>query len=406
MPLFKFKAVTPDGRVVEGTLEAADQNNALAKIQEQGQLPIKVISSEEKGIFGAELALPWKRKRVRRADLLVFTQELATLIAAGLPLDRSLTILGGLTENDYLREIVKDLLREIKGGKSLSDAMENYPHVFPKLYVSMVKAGEAGGALDVILLRLIEYLEEAEELKNYFTSSMIYPVILGGVSSAAIILMVTFVIPKFADIFENAGAPVPLPMRMMLGVSGVITGYWWLILILIIASFLLVRRHLSSAKGKRQLDAALLRMPLLGPLMTQLEVSRFSRTLGTLLKSAVPMLQSINIVREVVSNTVISGSLEKVISGVKKGDGLAKPLRETEVFPDFSIHLLEVGEETGRLDEMLLRIAETYDRDVKNSVKRLVALFEPLIILFMGVLIGLMVVSMLYSIFSINNVPL
>jgi len=406
MPLFKFKAVTPDGRVTEGTLEAADQNNALAKIQEQGQLPIKVFSSEEKGMFGAELALPWKRKRVRRADLLVFTQELATLIGAGLPLDRSLTILGGLTENDYLREIVKDLLREIKGGKSLSDAMENYPHVFPKLYVSMVKAGEAGGALDVILLRLIEYLEEAEELKNYFTSSMIYPIILGGVSSAAIILMVTFVIPKFADIFENAGAPVPLPMRMMLSVSGIITGYWWLILILIIASFLLVRRHLSSAKGKSQLDAALLRMPLLGPLMTQLEVSRFSRTLGTLLKSAVPMLQSINIVREVVSNTVISGALERVISGVKKGDGLAKPLRETEVFPDFSIHLLEVGEETGRLDEMLIRVAETYDRDVRNSVKRLVALFEPMIILFMGVLIGLMVVSMLYSIFSINNVPL
>lgn len=406
MPLFKFKAVTPDGRVVEGTLEAADQNTALAKIQEQGQLPIKVVSSEEQGMFGAELPLPWRRKRVKRADLLTFTQELATLIGAGLPLDRSLTILGGLTENDYLREIVKDLLREIKGGKSLSDSMENYPHVFPKLYVSMVKAGEAGGALDVILLRLIEYLEEAEELKNYFTSSMIYPVILGGVSSAAIILMVTFVIPKFADIFENAGAPVPLPMRLMLGVSGAITGYWWLILLLIIASVLLVRRHLSSDKGRSQLDSALLRMPLLGTLMTQLEVSRFSRTLGTLLKSAVPMLQSINIVREVVSNTVISGALDKVISGVKKGDGLAKPLRETEVFPDFSIHLLEVGEETGKLDEMLIRVAETYDRDVKNSVKRLVALFEPMIILFMGVLIGLMVVSMLYSIFSINNVPL
>ncbi len=406
MPLFKFKAVTPEGRMTEGTLEAVDQNAAFAKLQEQGQLPIKVVSSEERGILGAEFILPWKRKRVRRADLLVFTQELATLIGAGLPLDRSLTILGGLTENEYLRGIVKDLLREIKGGKSLSDAMANYPHVFPKLYVSMVKAGEAGGALDVILLRLIEYLEEAEELKNYFTSSMIYPLILGTVSSAAIILMVTFVIPKFADIFENAGAPVPLPMKIMLGISGLITGYWWLILLVIIGSFLMFRRHLNSEKGRRQLDTALLRMPLVGSLMTQLEVSRFSRTLGTLLKSAVPMLQSINIVREVVGNTIISSALDNVIAGVKKGDGLAKPLQETRVFPDFSIHLLEVGEETGRLDEMLIRVADTYDRDVRNTVKRLVALFEPLIILFMGVVIGLMVVSMLYSIFSINNVPL
>ena len=406
MPLFTYKAVSSEGRVTEGTLEAADQKTALAKLQEQGQLPIKVTSSEEKGLLGLELTLPWQRKRVRRSDLLVFTQELATLTGAGLPLDRSLTILSNLTENEYLREIVKELLREIKGGKSLSDSMAIYPHVFPKLYVSMVKAGEAGGALDAILIRLIEYLEEAEELKNYFTSSMIYPVILGTISSAAIILMVTFVIPKFADIFENAGAPVPLPMRIMLGISGVITGYWWLFLLIIIGAVLLTRRYLNSEQGRTRLDTALLKMPLLGNLMTQLEVSRFSRTLGTLLKSAVPMIQSISIVREVVGNTVISKSLDRVIAGVKKGDGLSKPLHDTKVFPDFSIHLLEVGEETGRLDEMLLRVADTYDRDVRNSVKRLVALFEPMIILFMGVLIGLMVVSMLYSIFSINDVPL
>jgi len=406
MPLFKYKAVTAEGRVTEGTLEAADQKTALTKIQEQGQLPIKVISSEDKGLFSSELTLPWKRKRVRRADLLIFTQELATLTGAGLPLDRSLTILSGLTENEYLREIVKDLLREIKGGKSLSDAMEMYPHVFPKLYVSMVKAGEIGGALDVILIRLIEYLEEAEELRNYFTSSMIYPAILGCVSSASIIVMVTFVIPKFADIFENAGAPVPLPMRIMLAVSGVIVGYWWAILLVIIGSALLVKRHLNTEAGRQQLDSAMLGMPLIGSLMTQIEVSRFSRTLGTLLRSAVPMLQSINIVREVVGNTVISEALDSVIAGVKKGEGLAKPLQETRVFPDFSIHLLQVGEETGRLDEMLIKVAEAYDKNVRNSVKRLVALFEPLIILFMGLVIGLMVVSMLYSIFSINNVPL
>jgi len=186
----------------------------------------------------------------------------------------------------------------------------------------------------------------------------------------------------------------------------VIVGYWWAILLFIIGSTLLIKRYVGTDNGRKQLDSALLRMPLVGTLMTQLEVSRFSRTLGTLLKSAVPMLQSISIVREVVGNSIISGALEDVIAGVKKGDGLAKPLQETKVFPAFSIHLLEVGEETGRLDEMLIGVAEAYDRNVRNSVKRLVALFEPLIILFMGLVIGLMVVSMLYSIFSINNVPL
>lgn len=406
MPFFQYRAVSPDGRISVGTLEAADKSIAIARLEEQGQLPIKVFSPDEEGLFGLELQMPWRRKRVPRNELLLFTQELAALLKAGLPLDRSLTILSDLTENTYLREIVKELLREIKGGKSLSESMAVYPQVFPKLYVSMLRAGEISGTLDSILMRVSEYLENVEELRNYFVSSLIYPAILAFVGSASIIIMITFVIPKFAAIFENAGAPIPLPMKIMLALSTVLTGYWWLILAALVGIFIIWKRNLGTDEGRLSWDRRLLGLPLLGSLFQRMEVSRFSRTLGTLLRSAVPLIQSINIVREVVSNRVISSAMDGVISGVKKGEGLARPMKEAAVFPPFAVHLLEVGEETGRLDDMLLQIAETYDRELRTSIKRLIALFEPTMILVMGLLIGLMVVSMLYSIFSINDVPL
>jgi len=406
MPFFQYKAVSPEGRVVEGTMEAADRKVALARLEEQGQLPIKVFSPDDVGIFGSELQLPWKRKRVPRNQLLLFTQELTALLRAGLPLDRSLTILGDLTENPYLKEIINELLREIKGGHSLSEGLALYPQVFPKLYVNLVRAGEISGTLDTVLERVAEYLDGSEELKNYFISSLIYPAILALVGSGSIVIMVTFVIPKFADIFENAGAPIPLPMQIMLGMSHILTGYWWAILLAVGGGFYLFRKNLATEEGRWNWDRRLLNIPLLGGMVQRLEVSRFSRTLGTLLQSAVPLIQSINIVRDVVSNTVISKSMDKVVSGVKKGEGLARPVKETGVFPSFAVHLLEVGEETGQLDQMLLQVADTYDRELRTAVKRLIALFEPAMILFMGIVIGTMVVSMLYSIFSINDVPL
>jgi len=406
MPFFQYKAVTAEGRVAEGTLEAPDRQGAVARLEEQGQLPIKVFSDADQGLFGSELRFPWQRKRVPRGELLVFTKELGALLQAGLPLDRCLTILTDLTENAYLSEVVGRLLKEIKGGKSLSEALALYPQVFPKLYINMVKAGEISGALDSILERVTDYLENAEELRSYLVSSLIYPVILALVGSGSIIVMVTFVVPKFADIFENAGAPVPLPMKIMLALSSLVTGYWWLILLLAVAGLVSLRRSLRSESGRLAWDRRLLNLPLLGVLLQKIEVSRFSRTLGTLLRSAVPMLQSINIVREVVANTVILSSMDAVISGVKKGEGLARPIKDAGIFPVFAIHLLEVGEETGRLDDMLLQIADTYDRDLRTTTKRLIALFEPVMILVMGLIIGAMVVSMLYSIFSINDVPL
>ena len=407
MAFFRYKAVTPEGKVVEGTLEASDHAAVLARLQEQGQLPIKVFSGEDTGgLLSREIRLPWQRKKVPQKDLLIFTQELSTLVKAGLTLDRSLSVLSDLTENAYLAEVVGELLREIKGGKALSEALSTHPQVFPKVYVNMVRAGEVGGALDQILERLEEYLEGADELRSYLISSMIYPCILVVVAIGSIIIMMTVVIPQFADIFENAGAPVPLPMMVLLVLSGFLTGFWWLILLVIGGGAYWIYSRLKTEEGRLNWDRQLLKLPVVGSVLQKLEVSRFSRTLGTLLQSSVPLIQSINLVKEIVENQAIASTMESIKSGVKKGEGLTRPIREAEIFPPFALHLLAVGEETGRLDDMLLQIADSYDRDLKRSLQRLVALLEPAIILVMGLIIGVMVVSMLYSIFSINDVPL
>ena len=407
MAVFRYKAVTPEGKVVEGTLEAADQETVLARLQEQGQLPIKVFPGEETGgLLSREIRLPWQRKKVPQKDLLIFTQGRSTLVKAGLTLDRSLSVLSDLKENAYLAEVVGELLREIKGGKALSEALSTHPQVFPKVYVNMVRAGEVGGALDQILERLEEYLEGADELRSYLISSMIYPCILVVVAMGSIIIMMTVVIPQFADIFENAGAPVPLPMKVLLVLSGFLTGFWWLILLVIGGGAYWIYSRLKTEEGRLNWDRQLLKLPVVGSVLQKLEVSRFSRTLGTLLQSSVPLIQSINLVKEIVENQAIASTMESIKSGVKKGEGLTRPIREAEIFPPFALHLLAVGEETGRLDDMLLQIADSYDRDLKRSLQRLVALLEPAIILVMGLIIGVMVVSMLYSIFSINDVPL
>ncbi|MBI2821991.1 MAG: type II secretion system F family protein [Acidobacteria bacterium] len=407
MASYSYRALTLDGRVVEGTLEGLDNSSVINKLREEGYLPIKVSSDEAGSALARLFALPLSsRKKVRGKDLLPFTQELGTLVKAGLPLDRSLSILSGLTERPYLREVVRDVLDEVRGGKSLADALARHPQVFPKIYVNMVRAGEAGGVLEGILERLAEYLESSQDLKNYFVSSLIYPALLALVGSVSIIVLVLFVIPQFTLIFENAGAPMPLPMRIMLAISDLLRGWWWFLLLAALSLLALGRRYLATEQGRLSWDRRILRLPLVGPVAHKMEVARFSRTLGTLLHSSVPLLNAMTIVKEIVYNQAIASTMDAIKSGIKKGEGISGPMRQTNMFPPFALHLVEVGEETGNLDAMMLQIADTYDKEVRNSIKRLVAFFEPALILVMGLIIGTMVVSMLAAIFSINEVPL
>ena len=406
MAFFRYKAVTSEGKVVEGTLEAVDQETVVARLQDQGQLPVKVSPGEGSGLLSRQIQLPWKTKKVSQGELLIFTQELSALLQAGLTLDRSLNMLTDLTENIYLRDAVGELLKEIKSGHSLSEALAKYPHIFPKVYVSMVKAGEVGGALDQILERLVDYFEEVEELRNYLRTSLIYPVFLIVVMSFSVMFLATFVIPQFESIFDNAGAPVPVPMRILLGLSGLFTGYGWLLIPIIAGVWYRLKTYLETEEGRLNWDRRLLKLPVLGTVLQKIEISRFSRTLGILLNSTVPLIQSINIVKEIVGNRAIASTMESIKSGVKKGEGLTASIREAQIFPPFALHLLAVGEETGKLDEMLMQIARTYDRELRVSLKRLVAYCEPAIILAMAVIIGVVVVSILYSIISINDIPL
>jgi general secretion pathway protein F len=406
MASYEYRAMTVDGRVVDGTLEGLDDRSVIGKLRDQGLLPIKVSSGPKGSLFSRTFSFQLTGTKVGPRELLAFTQELGTLVKAGLPLDRSLSILTDLTVNDHFREVIRDVLDEVRGGKSLADSLAKHPRVFPKIYVNMVRAGEAGGVLQNILDRLAEYLESAQDLKNYFTSSLIYPALLALVGTSSMIVLVLFVIPQFTVIFENAGAPMPLPMKIMLAISTFLRGWWWFLLLIVVSIFVFCRRYLQTDQGRLAWDRQLLRLPLVGTLVHKMEVARFSRTLGTLLRSSVPLLNAMTIVKEIVYNQAIASKMDSIKSGIKKGEGISAPIREANVFPPFALHLVEVGEETGNLDAMMLQIADTYDKDVRNSLKRLVAFFEPAMILVMGLVIGTMVVSMLTAIFSINDVPL
>jgi len=406
MPSYSYKASTFEGKIVEGTMEASDDGTVSLKLQEMGLLPVHIGSQGSRPFLRREIEWPWKRKKVRRKDLLIFTQELHTLVRAGFPLDRSLAVLGQLAESPAMSEVIQDVLKEVKGGKSFSEALAKHPGVFPKVYISMVKAGEASGVLEDILTRLSSYLETSENLRSYIISAMVYPVLLSVVGLASVIVLTLFVVPKFTAIFQDMGVPLPLPMAFLKGVSTFLTYYWWAAIIAIGLAVIYFKRFRESSEGRLKWDRWMLRVPLVGAVLRKIEVARFSRSLGTLLHGGVPLLQSMTIVREIIANQSIAITIEPIRNGIKKGEGITQPMKQSGVFPPLAMHLIEVGEESGKLDAMLVQVADVYDVEVRNSIKNLISFFEPALILVMGVIIGTIVVSMLMAIFSINDIPL
>ncbi|MBI1747598.1 MAG: type II secretion system F family protein [Acidobacteria bacterium] len=408
MATFSYKAATLDGKIVEGMLEAGDDRAVANKLQDMGYVPIKIITDEKKSGRNGNKVKPllFQRRNISNRDLLIFTRELYTLVKAGLPLDRSLVALANLAEKDAFKEIIQGILKQIKGGKSLSEAMAEYPKVFPKLYTSMVKAGEAGGVLDPILARIMDFLERSEELKSYFINALIYPALLTLAGGVSITILMVFVVPKFASTFSDSGMPVPFALQLLMDISNIFTGYWWAFAGTLILIGVAAYRYLGTEEGRLKWDRRKLRLPLIGPLIQKMEVSRFARTLGTLLHSAVPLLQAMTIVKDVVGNKAIVSTMDKIKSGIKKGEGLAAPIKESGIFPPLATHLLEIGEESGKLDVMLLQIAEVYDGEARAFIKNLISLFEPLMIIVLGAVIGLVVVSMLSAIFSMLDVSL
>jgi general secretion pathway protein F len=389
----------------EGRIEAANPRSAVLRLESMGLIPISVEEADKQNLK-APARLKLGLRRVTKKDVLHFTEELSTLIHAGLPVDRSLEIAASLTEKPVLRDAIRDILKQIKSGKSLPDAFGAHPRYFSPLYVNMLRAGEAGGMLDKILARLVEFEQSADELRSYLAASLVYPALLLFVGTGSVTVLVYFVIPKFAVIFDDIGAAVPPETLALLWVSEVTRTYWWAVVGAVLLAAAAFRAWRGTPKGSRTWDVLKLRMPLLGPTLLKIEVARFARTLGTLLGGAVPLIPAVRIVQGIARNQVVADAISAIAGGAKRGDGVAKPMREAGVFPPLAVHMVEVGEETGRLDSMLVQVADVYEKEVRTAVKALTSLFEPIIILVMGLLVGAVVLSMLMAIFSVNEVGL
>jgi general secretion pathway protein F len=403
MPVFSYRAADRRGQTIDGVMEAVDARAVVERLRKEAYFPIKVAAHGERTSwfsFGTS-------SRIRHRDLLAVTQMLATLVEAGLPLDRALAILEELAHTPRVRAIVTDLLHAVRGGSSLSEALaRHHPRPFSRLYINMVRAGEKGGVLEVALRRLAEFLEARAAFNEAVVSALAYPLVITSVGAAAIIFLMTFVIPRFAIIFNDLGQAIPLPTQILMSISAAVQGYWWVGATLIMAGVLGWRIWTSTPQGRIGWDQFILRLPIAGPLALQVETARFTRTLGTMLKSGVPMLGAMAVVGDMMSNLAVGSAVARLADGVKRGGTIAAGMQEHTAFPPLAIHMVRVGEETGRLEEMLLKVADTFETDVRAELKRVLGLLEPAIILVMGVVVAFIVVAMLLAIFSINDVPL
>jgi general secretion pathway protein F len=396
-----FKAVGADGKVRTGSLTGDNDKLIARELRKQGLTPIYVGVAPKKSSI--EFKLPNFGGK-RRRDVLFFTQELSTLLNAGVPLDRALTITGELTERPEFRFIVLDVLRVLKGGRSFADSLATHPEYFADLYISMVRAGEASGSLAVIFERLAEFERSRDELRSYIISSMMYPGLLAGVGLASIFVLLNFVVPRFATVFSDSRLKIPLPTQIMLTASHLVQTYGWIVLSALAVAAVLLRGYVRTSAGRLWWDGFKLKIPVLGDALRKAETSRFARAMATLVANSVPLVQSIHIAAATLTNRLIAGGLTGVAQGVKRGEGIAAPLRRAGVFPPLASHLLMVGEETGRLDHMFARMAEIYENDTRATIKRFTAIFEPVVILVMGVMVGALILSMLMAITSINEV--
>lgn len=408
MPLYAYKAADSSGNVVKATIESQDEAGAVVHIQEKGLIPISVeIAGRQQHLMriGLQNPLDLLLNRITGKDVMFFTQDLTTLLQAGLPMDRSLAVLVNVTEKARFKTIIADMLKSVQGGASLSDVLAKYPAIFSNLYVNMVRAGETGGALEDVLERLGIYLQSTQELKEFIVSALVYPIFLICVSGVSIIILMTYVIPRFAVIFKDLGGDIPLTSRLLLDMSYLLRNYWWVLIAGFIAVVFALRKYKSTEQGRWKIDRLKLKLPLIRDLVQKVEVARFTRTLGVLMRSGVPILQGIDLVSRIVNNRVIARSLQQVHDRVKEGDHLAKVLESEGLFPQLALQMITVGEETGRLEEMLLRVAGNYENALKNLVKRFTSFLEPAMILAMAVVVGFIVISMLMAIFSMNELP-
>lgn len=398
MPWFRYKAVDPNGALLEGELQGRSEQAVIRQLQQLGHTPILVGEIGE-----ARRGRAWLGRRRGRMDLGRFTRDLANLLKAGIPLDRALEMLAEIAEEPATAEQLGRLLDRVRGGASLAEAMEAQEGLFSRFYLNMVKAAEAGGALEDVLARLAEYLERHRALKDGIKTALIYPGILVAVTLVSLIALVTFVIPQFAALFEEMGQALPLPSRIVMASGEFLRVYGWVLMVLLAALALLLRQLLAQPQFRYRWDLWSLRLPLVGNLIAKTETAILARTLGTLLGGGVPLLTALAIVKETVTNRVLAEVVGAVSEEVQQGRGLAEPIARSGRFPRLAAHLVRVGEETGQLEAMLLQLAAIYDGEVNRAVQRMLALLEPLLIIGLGLIVGFIILSILVAVLSVNE---
>jgi len=398
---FQYKVKDKSGKVLEGSLEAENAQLVVSKLRSMGYVPIQIQQQGGGASLQRELKIPGLSDRVKLKDVAVFSRQFATMINSGLSLLRSLYILAEQTESKPLAEIVNQVRMDVEKGASLSQALAKHPKAFNRLYVSMVRAGEVGGALDSVLLRLAETIEKQVVLRRKVKSAMTYPVVVAVLVLVIVTAMLLFVIPMFQNIYKQLGGTLPAPTQFLITISNVCRKFWYLIFGLEIAAVVFFRRWINSEEGRKNWDAIKLRVPIFGKLVRKTALARFSRTLSALVRSGVPILESLDIVADTAGNHVVAEAVRDTQGAVKRGEPLSKKLEDHEVFPPMVVQMMAVGEETGALDEMLDKIADFYDQEVEATVDALTSLIEPLLIVVMGVCVGGMIISLYLPMFNI-----
>lgn len=401
--MYEYKATTPEGKVFEGQREESDHNAMINWLQSSGYIPIYAKESKSSSARSLKKFFSVSKKSINSNQLLAFTEQLATLVKAKLPVDHALRIFRDLSEHENVREMSASLLEDVEAGSDLSSALEKQKAVFSPYYINMVRASEASGNLEIGLSRMHEYLESAKIMRDKLISSLIYPLILVVVALASILVIMTFVVPKITELFEGSEELLPVATKMVIGVSNFVSSYWWLLLVVSVLLVLFIRYLFASPKYRKFWDAKFVKLPVFGDLLVKHETAKFTSSLGSLLSNGVPVLSALPIAKANLTNSLFLDNISRAMEQFKEGKSLFHTLSMAKLFPSLALQMIKVGEETGELDHMLKRVSEIYEKETANAMQRLVNLFEPAIIILLGIVIGGIIVSILLGMVSIND---
>ncbi len=402
MATYAYKARNPAGITVEGVIDAPEVRSATERLRQQKLVLLEIAERTESLIDKIKSKLKGK-KEIPSNQLVLFSRQLSTLVSAGVPIVQGLAILGEQIEHPGFKEVVLAIRTDIEGGLSIAEAMKKHPEAFPNIYVSMIKAGEVGGILDTILERLSAYLESSEALKAKVKSAMMYPAVVCSIAGAVTVFLLVFVIPTFKTIFQSFGAELPLPTQILIDISDIMKKYFPVIIAMPFVAAQAFKRFYATPAGRRYVDAKVMTLPIFGILLRKVAVAKFTRTLGTLIKSGVPIIQGLDTVAQTAGNVVVEDAINAAKESIREGSRIADPLRKSGVFPPMVIQMISVGEETGALDTMLTKIADFYDQEVDTAVKGLTSMIEPIIIVVMGLVIGSIVICMFMPMFELGS---